>query len=222
VVDPARGLVYGSELPTGRLYAHDVARIGQATTDAHGVTWVFHVNPSRTRAYLMTRRGKFFVTDLGSGRVVRRLDFHLADPALAGRWFYGHDAWDRHGRFHFASFKQLAELTGVRLVAFDPARFLAAARAAAPGWAGRRSSRRPRGARLARGVRGGRPHLRPGSLAHRRSRSDARWRRVRRHGMAATEEVLASDAPWTAVRRCPSPRSPSWRSRSRSSTPRRR
>ena len=74
----------------------------------------------------MTRRGKFFVMRLSDGAILRRREIYDAEPAFKDWWFYGYNAWDRHGRFYFASFKSLSKSTGTRLVAIDPARFLAA------------------------------------------------------------------------------------------------
>ena len=112
---------------TGKLSWTRVAAIGQTTTATFGDSWVFHVSADRSRAYLMTRRGHFFVLDLVSGQIVHHLDFYRLEPAFSGWYAYGHNAWDARGRFYFAAFKGLRVSTGVRLVAIDPKRFLAAA-----------------------------------------------------------------------------------------------
>jgi len=111
---------------TGKLEWRRVGSIGQSTTATYGANWVFHVNPGRTRAYLLTKRGKFFEMRLSDGRILRKLDFPAVEPAFAGWWYYGHNAWDQFGRFYLAAFKPLTKSTGVRLLAVDPARFLAA------------------------------------------------------------------------------------------------
>lgn len=113
---------------TGKLGWRRIGSIGQSTTATHGTSWVFHVDPARAFAYLMTRYGSMFVMQLSDGRIVRQLDFRSVEPGFADWQFYGHNAWDKFGRFYFAAFKPLASKSpGVRLVAIDPARFLAAA-----------------------------------------------------------------------------------------------
>lgn len=104
-----------------------IGDIGQSTLATLGPNWVLQVDPSRGQAYLMTNKGRFSVMRLGDGKILRQIDFYAREPAFSGWWFYGHDAWDRHGRFYVAAFKPLSRSTGVRLLAIDPRRFLAAA-----------------------------------------------------------------------------------------------
>ena len=112
---------------TGKMSWKRIGGVGQTTVATYGNNWVFHVDAKQTRAYLLTRRGKLFEMDLNSGAILRKIDFYVAEPGFKAWYAYGHDAWDAHGRFYFAAFKSLSTSTGVRLVAMDPQRFLAAA-----------------------------------------------------------------------------------------------
>ena len=112
---------------TGKMSWKRIGGVGQTTVATYGNNWVFHVDAKQTRSYLLTRRGKLFEMDLNSGAILRKIDFYVAEPGFKTWYAYGHDAWDAHGRFYFTAFKSLSTSTGVRLVAMDPQRFLAAA-----------------------------------------------------------------------------------------------
>jgi hypothetical protein len=92
-----------------------------------GTTWVSQISSSRDKAYLLTTKGRFFVMDLSTGRISRRLDLFALEPDLSGLQLYGHDAWDGHGRFYFGAFGRPSASFNTRLVAVDPARLLEAA-----------------------------------------------------------------------------------------------
>jgi hypothetical protein len=130
---PALGLCYLSD-NAGNVYRFAErgggepgwSHVGSIAPDA-GISWVFQVSPRGERAYLLTIQGDFFVMDLPSGRISRRLDLFALEPSLRGLQLYGHDAWDRHGRFYFAAFGRPWAGFDTLLVAIDPARLLAAA-----------------------------------------------------------------------------------------------
>jgi hypothetical protein len=92
-----------------------------------GTTWVFQVSSSRAKAYLLTNSGRFFVMDLPTGRISKRLDLFALEPDLTGLQLYGYDAWDSYGRFYFAAFGRPTASFNARLVAVDPSRLLMAA-----------------------------------------------------------------------------------------------
>jgi hypothetical protein len=76
----------------------------------------------------VARRGAILVLDLATGRAELKGNLWELEPTLAGQDFFGNSAWDKHGRFYFAAYPKsfsgpITERT--RLVAIDPARFLA-------------------------------------------------------------------------------------------------
>ena len=82
---------------------------------------------SRDKAYLLTTKGRFFVMDLSTGQISRRLDLFALEPDLSGLQLYGDDAWDGYAQFYFAAFGRPSASFNARLVAVDPARLLKAA-----------------------------------------------------------------------------------------------
>jgi hypothetical protein len=108
--------------PDGPAWSH----VGSIDPGA-GRNWLFQVSPRGEEAYLLATEGRFFAMDLPSGRISRHLDLFALEPSLRGLQLYGYDAWDRQGRFYFAAFGRPSAAFDARLVAIDPARFLAAA-----------------------------------------------------------------------------------------------
>jgi hypothetical protein len=101
------------------------SHVGSLDPEA-GRNWVFQVSPRADEAYLLTNNGRFFVMDLVSGRIRRRIDLFALEPSLRGLYLYGYDAWDAQGRFYFAAFGKPSDSFDARLVAITPPRLLAA------------------------------------------------------------------------------------------------
>lgn len=113
------------------------AYVGRAVATNETV-WVFHVTADGRRAYVVTTQSTapgsvpaLYEYDLVS-RTSRRLCAITAiDPALNGYDRHtGYNAWDRQGRFYFASFPSarspLFGNANVRVTAIDPVRLKAA------------------------------------------------------------------------------------------------
>jgi hypothetical protein len=96
-------------------------------------SWVFQVSPDRKFAYFLTKQGRFYQFDLVSRTVRQSFPIATYDSSLQGMVFYGHDAWDRDGRFYIGAFgQQSPNMPRARLLAIDPLRLLAAAAPPAP------------------------------------------------------------------------------------------
>ncbi len=100
--------------------------IGQKQDEKYGYTWVFHVRADQKKAYILARRGQLFEFDLASGAAKPIVNLYLHEPALKNLDLYGSNAWDAKGRFYFTAFpKPGFTPKNTKLVAIDPARFLA-------------------------------------------------------------------------------------------------
>lgn len=105
--------------------------VGQQQDEKFGFTWVFHVRPDQKKAYILARRGQFFEFDIPSGVATLITNLYQAEPSFKDLDFYGFNAWDSNGRFYFAAFPKTGFTPkNTKLVAIDPARFLAAIKAA--------------------------------------------------------------------------------------------
>lgn len=118
---------YGEKASGTPTFAY-LGSIGQLQDELYGATWVFHVTSDRHTAYILSRRGYFFSFNLITGVSTKIGFMGNLEPSLAQLDFYGFDAWDKYGRFYFTAFEQKdPRLNNVKLVAIDPARFIAAA-----------------------------------------------------------------------------------------------
>jgi hypothetical protein len=125
------GVCYLSD-NTGHVYKFEEAGptwrylgdIGQTSPKQLGNTWVFHVSKDQKRAYIITARGDFYDFDLQTGAARFVADLRKLEPELADKQLYGHDAWDKEGRFYFAAFRETSP--NVVLVGIDPERLMAA------------------------------------------------------------------------------------------------
>lgn len=109
--------------------------IGQETNQTYGFVWVFHVRADRTVAYVISTYGDFFEFNLATGAATRIANIKALAPRLQPmKWLYGHDAWDKQGRFYFSAFSQ-QQVTGpnVLLTAINPDRLKAAVALGKPG-----------------------------------------------------------------------------------------
>lgn len=87
---------------------------------------VMHVSADQRRAYLVATTSELFAVELATSRVVARVRLGDLDPMLSRPQFYGHDAWDRNGRFYLAAFGTLTASYDTLLVAIDPLRLFRA------------------------------------------------------------------------------------------------
>lgn len=102
-----------------------VGDIGQTSPTELGYAWVFHVRKDQKRAYVIASRGRFYELDLDTGTARFVADLKQLEPELADKEsLYGHDAWDKEGRFYFAAFRETSP--NVVLVAIDPDRVIQA------------------------------------------------------------------------------------------------
>ena len=93
--------------------------------------WVLQVAPDQKTAYILARRGQFFKFDIKSGVAKPVLNLYAREPSFKNYDLYGSNAWDAKGRFYFTAFpKPGFPAKNTRLVAVDPARFFASAKAA--------------------------------------------------------------------------------------------
>jgi hypothetical protein len=90
-------------------------------TSSDEYTWVFHVAPDQTTAWLLNTAGRLFEFDLASGARTLLADLGALDPLFASeRRYYGAGAWSR-GRFYFATFGN-PPADDLYLSAIDPVR----------------------------------------------------------------------------------------------------
>ncbi len=103
--------------------------VGQNQDEKYGYTWVFHVRPDQKKAYILARRGQFFEFDVASGTAKPIVNLYTREPKLLNHDFYGYNAWDAKGRFYFTAFpKPGFTPQNTKLVAIDPAQFVASAK----------------------------------------------------------------------------------------------
>ena len=105
--------------------------VGQKQDEKYGLVWVLQVAPDQKTAYILARRGQFFKFDIKSGVAKPVLNLYTREPSLKNYDLYGSNAWDANGRFYFTAFpKPGFPAKNTRLVAVDPAKFFASAKAA--------------------------------------------------------------------------------------------
>lgn len=104
-----------------------LGNIGQSDQFKYGYVWVFHVRADRTRAYLISTNGDFFEFNLiaKTSRWIGNVK-SVAPRLQQLKFLYGHNAWDKQGRFFFAAFSdQVKTGPNVLLTAIDPDRLKA-------------------------------------------------------------------------------------------------
>ncbi len=94
--------------------------------DIAGRVRVLQVSADQRRAYLVATTSELFAVELATSRVVGRVRLRDLDPMLDRPQFYGHDAWDRNGRFYLAAFGTVTASYNTLLVAIDPIRLFRA------------------------------------------------------------------------------------------------
>ena len=115
----------------------EIGDLGQVRDELFGLTWVFQVRPDASKAYIVARRGAVHEMSLPDGAVTLLGNLSQLEPALGNQDYFGNSAWDTAGRFYFTAYpKDLSAPGRTRLVAIDPARFAASARAARTAAAG--------------------------------------------------------------------------------------
>lgn len=102
--------------------------IGQLKADPSAYVWLFDVAVDTGKAYVGTSRPSadgetaLYVFDLKTGKTEYLCSFAQLDPSLQKLSIHtGYDAWDREGRFYFASFSRLSD-QNVVLTRVDPVR----------------------------------------------------------------------------------------------------
>ncbi len=108
------------------------AYIGRVTTGS-GMVWVFHVTADGSKAYVVTTGSApaLYEYDLVTRTSVRLCALEDIDPGFTGYDRHtGYNAWDKQGRFYFASFASASSplfgRANVRVTAIDPVRLKAA------------------------------------------------------------------------------------------------
>ncbi len=102
--------------------------IGQLKADQGAYVWLFDVTADASKAYIGTSLPfaddptALYVFDLKTGETEYLCSFAQLDPSLRNLSVHtGYDAWDREGRFYFASFSRRSD-QNVVLTRVDPLR----------------------------------------------------------------------------------------------------